>query len=284
MDRDHSVNYNVHSDSVRRIMQELREIDAMGSSLLTALPLEDNLFEWHFTFRGPRGTEFEGGIYHGRILLPAEYPLKPPDVIFLTPNGRFEVNKKICLSISSYHKETWLPSWSIRTALLALIGFMPTPGNGAIGALDVPENERRYLARKSKTWVCNRCGSENANALPPEDESEVIDDPHVDEIIIDSKRTAEENGESPETVNNTNEVNQDPIRDVDEVVPNPLEQFNRQIVPEPEPNEQNEQLLDQELPLDQETRRKIQRIDTLIGIILFALAFLIFRKVNTNIV
>eukprot|EP01129_Flabellula_baltica_P017701 TRINITY_DN98_c0_g1_i4.p1 TRINITY_DN98_c0_g1~~TRINITY_DN98_c0_g1_i4.p1 ORF type:complete len:257 (+),score=62.73 TRINITY_DN98_c0_g1_i4:557-1327(+) len=242
------------------------------------------LFEWHFTFRGPRGTEFEGGIYHGRILLPAEYPLKPPDVIFLTPNGRFEVNKKICLSISSYHKETWLPSWSIRTALLALIGFMPTPGNGAIGALDVPENERRYLARKSKTWVCNRCGSENANALPPEDESEVIDDPHVDEIIIDSKRTAEENGESPETVNNTNEVNQDPIRDVDEVVPNPLEQFNRQIVPEPEPNEQNEQLLDQELPLDQETRRKIQRIDTLIGIILFALAFLIFRKVNTNIV
>jgi ubiquitin-conjugating enzyme E2 J1 len=75
------------------------------------------------------------GIYHGRIILPPEYPMKPPNVIFMTPNGRFELHKKICLSISGYHPETWRPSWSIRTALLAMIGFMPTHGNGAIGSL-----------------------------------------------------------------------------------------------------------------------------------------------------
>jgi len=63
--------------------------------------------------------------------------MKPPNVIFLTPNGRFEVHKKICLSISGYHPETWRPSWSIRTALLALIGFMPTHGSGAIGSLGI---------------------------------------------------------------------------------------------------------------------------------------------------
>lgn len=27
-------------------------------------------------------------------------------------NGRFEVGKKICLSISGHHPETWQPSWS----------------------------------------------------------------------------------------------------------------------------------------------------------------------------
>ena len=27
------------------------------------------------------------------------------------PNGRFELNKKICLSISSYHPENWKPTW-----------------------------------------------------------------------------------------------------------------------------------------------------------------------------
>ena len=32
--------------------------------------LQSNLFEWHFTLRGPPDTEFEGGIYHGRIILP----------------------------------------------------------------------------------------------------------------------------------------------------------------------------------------------------------------------
>lgn len=49
-----------------------------------AHPLEDNLFEWHFTIRGPPESEFEGGIYHGRIILPNEYPMKPPNIILLT--------------------------------------------------------------------------------------------------------------------------------------------------------------------------------------------------------
>jgi len=66
----------------------------------------------------------------------------------LQPNGRFETNKKICLSISGHHPETWQPSWSIRTALLALIAFMPTPGNGTIGSLDYTPEERQMLARK----------------------------------------------------------------------------------------------------------------------------------------
>ncbi len=47
-------------------------------------PTQDNIFEWHFTVRGPSGTPFEGGVYHGRILLPAEYPFKPPNIVWLT--------------------------------------------------------------------------------------------------------------------------------------------------------------------------------------------------------
>jgi ubiquitin-protein ligase len=42
------------------------------------------MFDWHFTLRGPRDTEFVGGIYHGRILLPADYPFKPPNIMLLT--------------------------------------------------------------------------------------------------------------------------------------------------------------------------------------------------------
>ena len=50
---------------------------------------QDNIFEWHFTIRGPADTDFEGGIYHGRILLPAEYPMKPPSIIMLTVIKKF---------------------------------------------------------------------------------------------------------------------------------------------------------------------------------------------------
>ena len=49
-----------------------------------AHPLDDNLFEWHFTVQGPPGTDFEGGVYHGRILLPADYPMRPPNIILMT--------------------------------------------------------------------------------------------------------------------------------------------------------------------------------------------------------
>eukprot|EP01122_Echinamoeba_exundans_P012990 TRINITY_DN5593_c0_g1_i1.p1 TRINITY_DN5593_c0_g1~~TRINITY_DN5593_c0_g1_i1.p1 ORF type:complete len:331 (-),score=58.67 TRINITY_DN5593_c0_g1_i1:90-1082(-) len=166
--------YNPNSQSVRRILREYKEMSQETSTLFRAVPLEDNIFEWHFTIRGPRETEFEGGVYHGRILLPAEYPYKPPDIVFLTPNGRFELDKKICLTISSHHEETWRPSWSIRTVLLALIAFLPTKGDGALASLDWPPEERKKLAKKSLGYKCEKCGVHNLTALPPEDENESV--------------------------------------------------------------------------------------------------------------
>ena len=50
--------------------------------------------------------------------------------------------------------------------LLALIGFMPTEGGGAIGSLDAPPQERRRLARSSLEWVCPNCGVPNKDILP----------------------------------------------------------------------------------------------------------------------
>ncbi|OON15501.1 hypothetical protein X801_08696, partial [Opisthorchis viverrini] len=92
--------------------------------------------------------------------------MKPPNIVLLTPNGRFETHRKICLSISGYHPESWRPSWSIRTALLAIIGFMPTHGAGAIGSLDLPADERKALARSSQSFVCDSCGP-TSNLLRP---------------------------------------------------------------------------------------------------------------------
>ncbi|GAA6099374.1 ubiquitin-conjugating enzyme E2 J1 [Tachysurus ichikawai] len=139
--------YNLKSPAVKRLMKEAAELRD-PTEHYHAQPLEDNLFEWHFSVRGPPDSDFDGGIYHGRIVLPPEYPMKPPSIILLTPNGRFEVGKKICLSISGHHPETWQPSWSIRTALIAIIGFMPTKGEGAIGSLDYTPEERKALAKK----------------------------------------------------------------------------------------------------------------------------------------
>lgn len=74
--------------AVKRLLKEAQELHEPTEEYYTQ-PLEDNLFEWHFTVRGPPETDFEGGVYHGRIILPSEYPMKPPNIIFLTVSFRF---------------------------------------------------------------------------------------------------------------------------------------------------------------------------------------------------
>jgi ubiquitin-conjugating enzyme E2 J1 len=148
----------------------------------------------HFTLFPPAGTDFEGGKFHGKIVLPTgaswslcifcwyllrhvrpllfgfptatDYPLKPPDILFLNKNGRFEINTKICLSITGFHSETWSPSWNVRSILEALIAFMPTPGNGAIGALNSSKEERQVFAKRSHTYKCDTCGAVMAELVP----------------------------------------------------------------------------------------------------------------------
>ncbi|KAJ8602419.1 hypothetical protein CTAYLR_001221 [Chrysophaeum taylorii] len=144
--------------AVKRIKADIRELAQNPSSSYAAAPVEDNLFLWHFTVRGPRGTDFAGGVYHGRISLPPEYPFKPPSIMLLTPNGRFETNKKICLSLTAHHPEHWQPAWGIRTILEALIAFFPTPADSSIGALQWRPDERSALAVASRDWVCPQCG------------------------------------------------------------------------------------------------------------------------------
>ncbi|XP_039067102.1 ubiquitin-conjugating enzyme E2 32-like isoform X2 [Hibiscus syriacus] len=98
--------YNLKNPAVKRILQEVKEMQSNPSDDFMSLPLE--------------------------------------------PNGRFETQTKICLSISNHHPEHWQPSWSVRTALVALIAFMPSSPNGALGSLDYKKEERHALAIKSR--------------------------------------------------------------------------------------------------------------------------------------
>ncbi|KAF1774447.1 Ubiquitin-conjugating enzyme/RWD-like [Phytophthora cactorum] len=136
---------SVRNTAIKRIQGDVREMMTNPSDQYAAAPLE----------------VLRGGIYHGRIILPSDYPFKPPNIMLLTPNGRFEVKKKICLSISAYHPEEWQPAWGVRLILEALISFMPTKGEGAIGALDFPAEERRRLAKLVLADLLPELESEN---------------------------------------------------------------------------------------------------------------------------
>ncbi|KAK2737944.1 hypothetical protein FQN55_000848 [Onygenales sp. PD_40] len=156
--------------TVRRLMKEAQELSASSSSPsphFHAHPISDsNFFDWHFTLVGPpEPSPYANGLYHGRIVLPPQYPLRPPSFRFLTPSGRFEVNREICLSISGHHEETWQPAWGIRTALTAIRSFMEGDANGQIGGIDAKEETRREWAKRSREWKCDVCAQTNQEII-----------------------------------------------------------------------------------------------------------------------
>lgn len=116
-------------------------------------PKENDLLTWFFIVHDLQETPFEGGIYFGKILLDEQYPLKPPNFIFITPNGRFETNKKICTTFSAYHQETYTSTWNIMSMMEGMISFMTdkNPDKG-IGSLETTDEEKCRLAKNSLEW------------------------------------------------------------------------------------------------------------------------------------
>ena len=111
--------------ALRRIQKEYKDMCENKSAFVYAQPTEDDQFIWHFTIRGPLDSDYEGGLYHGIIELPSQYPFKPPKIMLLSPSGRFQPKTDICLSFTDYHPESWQPAWTISNILHGIVSYMP---------------------------------------------------------------------------------------------------------------------------------------------------------------
>ena len=141
--------------ATKRLTRELKSLlkNPLESPKIIAQPNESNILEWYYVLEGDSdpSSPYHGGIYFGKLVFPKEYPYKPPGVIMLTPNGRFKPNRRLCLSMSDFHPESWNPMWSISTILTGLYSFMVerTPTTGSIETNDAT---KRKLARESLDW------------------------------------------------------------------------------------------------------------------------------------
>jgi ubiquitin-conjugating enzyme E2 J2 len=108
---------------------------------------------FHYVLEGAQGTPYEGGFYHGLLRFPSEYPFKPPSVLMITPNGRFEVNQRLCFSMSDYHPESWNPVWSHDKILIGLLSFMSETASTA-GSINTSDDTKRDLATSSLAFNC----------------------------------------------------------------------------------------------------------------------------------
>ena len=167
----------------KRINKEIQlyQKDNFSFPNLIIQPNESDLTTWYFVIHDLKDTDYEfisnndkcdnkddnkddnnsqvkTGIYLGKVLLPLKYPFKAPDFVFLTPSGRFEINKKICTSFTGFHNELYSPSWNIASMCAGLISFMTdkeTLESKGIGGISSTKEEKQQIAKDSIELIKN---------------------------------------------------------------------------------------------------------------------------------
>ena len=117
---------------------------------------ETSPFTWYVLLHGITGknNEFLGGEYLVRVVAPNDFPASPPSFYFMTENGLYKPEEKVCISIGEYHKDQY-------RAVLGMSGFCQNLVSGLIGwedmgtginILNTTAEKKAELARKSKTY------------------------------------------------------------------------------------------------------------------------------------
>ena len=133
--------------SVNRLQKDYRQLLTEPLDNIWAHPLEDNIHEWHYVFRGPADTPYADGLYHGKLIFNNDYPISPPSLYMMTPNGKFAVNRSICVSgISALHPNQWSPAQTVSSILISLFSFMIDDKCGPFygSAQDLPQRRGDY--------------------------------------------------------------------------------------------------------------------------------------------
>lgn len=137
--------------AIKRLTKEFKDLERNPVPYIEAHPCDENILDWYFILTGPPDTPYTGGTYMGMLLFHKNYPFEPPGIKVITPSGRFVPNKKICLSISDYHRESWNPSFSVGTILNGLLSFM-TSEESTAGGMSATVALRREYAIKSHAY------------------------------------------------------------------------------------------------------------------------------------
>lgn len=114
----------------------------------TAYPDSTNPLIWHCLIIGQKGTPYHGGHYIYKVHHSPKYPAEPPDYYFLTPSGRYQINQKICLTNSGYHKDEWSSTWNIKTILISFYSiFLDDKVSGISHIHDSPQICKDYASK-----------------------------------------------------------------------------------------------------------------------------------------
>jgi len=112
------------SNTIKRITRELGELSLSEFNFCNATPIDENIFHLKASLYPPITSPYYGTVYTLEMLLPDDYPFKPPSVRFTTPIINDYVHPRsgyICLDVLD---KGWRPSISIGELLGRICGIL----------------------------------------------------------------------------------------------------------------------------------------------------------------
>lgn len=142
--------------STKRIARELTELRSDPPLNCSAGPVDEtDMYNWEGVMFGPADSPYAGGVFKVTIQFPADYPFKPPRVIFTTKIYHPNINTHgfICLDIL---KQNWSPALTISKVLLSVLSMLTDPNPNDPLMPDIAQqytNDRGTYEMTAREWT-----------------------------------------------------------------------------------------------------------------------------------
>lgn len=157
----------------------------------------DNILKWYFCIYNLSEKDnpwYHGGEYYGWIEMHHDYPYKPPSYYMLTPNGRFEIEKSICTTNSSFHMKNWNPLWTLDSLFRGFLSlFLEDNSNQqlSVNHLHTSSHIKKQFALRSKEY--NQTHNTKLNSIMDEYEEIIFHPDDRNQSSQSSSRSSSSN-------------------------------------------------------------------------------------------
>ena len=138
--------------TIRRLKGELKNLAKNREAYYQVVQDKKDQLLFYFLLRGDNDSDYKGGYYIGKIMLPDAFPTKPGDFYMLTPNGRFKTDSKICLTNTGYHSDMWTPMWNIKTLVISFVSVFLSDDTTGISHIKDSPSKRKQMAINSMKY------------------------------------------------------------------------------------------------------------------------------------
>jgi len=143
-------NIELPANARSRVLRDLRRLKLDGQDLGVEVEDCEVLTDWVVKMVGAPNTVYEGEIYRLRFRFHPDYPVRPPEVVFMRPAPVHEhiySDGKICLSVLY---SGWRPEMDVKSTCLSILSMLSSakakkrpPDNNSSVAMSQGQNSRQ---------------------------------------------------------------------------------------------------------------------------------------------